>query len=191
MIDKQSVTSLTRFDQKWLLWNLFLTQVVIGSVAIGLLWVQGRLHWHLFGWGDVSAWSLGIGVGLCIVAVDWILSRYLLPSWVDDGGINRALFHNLPVPVIAIIALGVAVAEELLFRGALQHWLGVVGTSFLFTIIHFRYWRHWALILTVFAISLVLGGMVKWSGSLAPAIAAHFTIDFILGVWIGKGVRHH
>ncbi|PTM58649.1 CPBP family intramembrane glutamic endopeptidase [Desmospora activa] len=180
-------SSQPRFSQKWLLWNLFLTQVMIGTVAVGLLWMQGRLHWQLFGWGDVSAWLLGVGVGLCIVVVDWALSRFVLPSWVDDGGINQALFHNLPIPVIAVIAFGVAVAEELLFRGALQHWLGVVGTSILFTMIHFRYWRYWGLIIMLFVISSVLGWMVEWSGSLAPAIAAHFTIDFIFGVLIRKG----
>ncbi|MDR6224535.1 CPBP family intramembrane glutamic endopeptidase [Desmospora profundinema] len=173
--------------QKWLLWNLFLTQFLIGSLAVVLLWWQERLSGDLFGWSDVRAWLWGIGVGLCVVAVDWILTRWVPTSWVDDGGINEALFRNLSMPMIALIALMVAVAEELLFRGALQYWLGVVGTSLLFVLIHFRYWKRWLLLVLLFGVSLILGWMVEWTGSLASAIAAHFTIDFVMGILIRKG----
>jgi membrane protease YdiL (CAAX protease family) len=176
-------------DQRWLLWNLFLTQWLFGLLAAVLLWWQGRLNGELLGWSDGSGWLLGVVAGLCVVALDWVLTRSVPHTWFDDGGINEALFHNLPLPMIAVIALVVAVAEEMLFRGVLQHWLGVVGTSVLFVLVHVRYWRKWVLMLLVFGISLLLGWMVEWSGSLAPAIAAHFTIDFVMGVLIAKGLH--
>jgi membrane protease YdiL (CAAX protease family) len=39
----------------------------------------------------------------------------------------------------------------------------------------------------LFAVSVALGWLVEWSGTLTPAIAAHFIIDFVMGTLIRLG----
>lgn len=86
------------------------------------------------------------------------------------------------------MTLFIASAEELLFRGAIQPYLGVVGTSLLFTLIHFRYLKQWAMVASVFLVSLVLGSLVLVTHSIAASTVAHFTVDFTLGVCIRYGL---
>ncbi|MCS1350954.1 CPBP family intramembrane glutamic endopeptidase [Mechercharimyces sp. CAU 1602] len=181
-------------EQLWemrpqLLLSVWFTQGIILLTAIIFLIIQGRLEWKLiFDKDDLNWIIIGIGVGLLIVIVDVVMDRFLPARWLDDGGINEALFWGRSIPLIALIAFVVSIAEELLFRGVLQHWLGVVGASCLFVLIHVRYLRRWVLMLTIFCISLTFGWMVEWKGTLAPAIAAHFVVDFVLGVLLSKGI---
>ncbi|OYD09746.1 CPBP family intramembrane glutamic endopeptidase [Paludifilum halophilum] len=175
------------WDQRLLLWNLYLTQGILLVLGFGLLWMQGRLQIDLFGFGPWHGWWLGVGVGLAVVGVEWLLSRVVPAEWLDDGGINRLLFNRLSLPHIFGISALAAVAEEVLFRGALQHGLGVVGATLLFAAIHFRYWKKWMLMTMLVAVSLLLGGMVEVTGVLAPAISCHFTVDFVMGMMIRKG----
>lgn len=167
-----------------LLWNVYLTQCLMLGLGLGLLWFQDRLSYKLFGFGEWKWWLWGVGVGLLVVSAEWILSHRLPEKWMDDGGINRLLFQNLSIPHIAWISALVAVSEEILFRGVLQHWFGLVGTALLFTLIHFRYLKQWLLVTLLFLISLLLGWLVEWSNLLTPAIATHFVLDFVWGVLI-------
>ncbi len=175
------------WDGRLLLLNLCLTQVLVVLLAVGLLLVQGRLGVGLWTPAGVEMWVLGLFIGLTVVGLDGLVYRFLPRSWTDDGGLNRMLFEHMPVGWIAIVALSAALAEELLFRGAIQYWLGIVGSSLLFTLIHFRYLKKWLLVLMVFGISLVFGWMTDFSGSLVPAMCAHFVIDFLMGLLIRYG----
>jgi uncharacterized protein len=165
-------------------WNLYLTQLLVFVVALALLQLQGRLTaglWIPAGW---KIWGAGVASGLAVVAFDRILQRLVSEKRLDDGGFNRLLFQNLSYVEIAGITAWVALGEEMLFRGALQHWLGIIGTSLLFTLLHFRYLKQWILVGAVFGISCLFGGLTEWTGSLIPAVVAHFTVDFILGLSI-------
>lgn len=165
-------------------WNLYLTQLLVLLVAVTLLRLQGRLTaglWLPAGW---KMWAVGVASGLAVVAFDRILQRVVSEERLDDGGLNRLLFQNLSCVEILWVTAWVALAEEMLFRGALQHWLGIIGSSLLFTLIHFRYLKQWILLLSVFGISCLFGGLTEWTGSLIPAVVAHFTVDVILGLSI-------
>lgn len=171
-------------ESRLLLWNLILTQLLITVLAVLLLWFQDRLTWELWlpaGW---EMWGLGIAAGLSVVGLDRFLYQRVSKDQLDDGGLNRLLFQNLSFAGIAGIAAWVAVAEELLFRGAIQHWFGVIGTSLLFTLIHFRYLKKWILVTMLFGVGCLFGGLTEWTGSLIPAVVAHFTVDLVLGLWI-------
>lgn len=168
----------------WLLLNIYLTQALLLMIALGLLWFQGRLTWDLFSWGNREPWVAGLMVGLGFVGLNVALTWFLPHKWLDEGGINEALFYNRSVFHIGVIALLVSLAEELLFRGAIQYWLGVLGTSLLFTLIHFRYLRRWLMVTLLFLVSLGLGFITDYYQSLLPAVIAHFTVDFILGIFI-------
>jgi membrane protease YdiL (CAAX protease family) len=170
-------------DSRRLLFHLYASQAILMLTSFLLFrWVDG---WHrLFYWKDPVLWWSGLGFGLLVVALDIALTRMAPAHWWDDGGINRLLFQGRSLAQIIWIACLVAVAEELLFRGALQSLIGLWGSSLLFTLVHFRYWKRIPLMLLVLAVSLGLGVSVEWSGSLVPAIVAHFIIDCVTGIRI-------
>lgn len=170
-----------------LLLNLYASQFLVLSLAVILLLFQGRLSMDLFVWWEGRFWASGALLGMIVVGIEILLALVLPAEWLDDGGINLRLFRRRSVLHIAWIALLVSVAEEMLFRGAVQHWLGIWGTSLLFTLIHFRYLRQWAMASLLFAVSAALGWVVEWSGTLTPAIVAHFIIDFVMGTLIRLG----
>ena len=81
--------------------------------------------------------------------------------------------------VLVAMALTAAVAEELLFRGALQTLLiraglapvlAILGSAALFAVLHLQIYFLPAL----FAMGLVLGILFYWSGNLWYAMIAHF-----------------
>ncbi|AQS56643.1 MAG: CPBP family intramembrane metalloprotease [Novibacillus thermophilus] len=177
-----------QLSHRVLVWNLYVTQLIVLGVACALLWWQGRLTVQLW---NVESWTVllvGAGTGLLIVCADLLLSRRFPLHMTDKSGINEKLFRHQPVWHILIMTLFIASAEELLFRGAIQPYLGVVGTSLLFTLIHFRYLKQWAMVASVFLVSLVLGSLVLVTHSIAASTVAHFTVDFTLGVCIRYGL---
>ncbi len=92
----------------------------------------------------------------------------------------RALLGDVSSREIVILAVASAVGEEVLFRGALQPWLGLGPQAGLFALLHvgpsrrFLPWTVWALVM-----GLALGAMVEVTGDLGGAIVAHFTINFL------------
>lgn len=171
-------------DRRWLLWNLILTQLLLTVLAVCLLWVQGRFTVKLWMPAGPEVWGIGLLIGLLVISLEWGLYQLVPPDWMDDGGLNRFLFQRLSIWEIFALAVWVAVAEEILFRGALQYWLGITGTSLLFTFVHFRYLKRWLLMVMLFAVSLLLGWVTEQTGSLVSAICAHFVLNFIGGLLI-------
>ncbi|RUS48142.1 CPBP family intramembrane glutamic endopeptidase [Cohnella sp. AR92] len=174
-----------QLDDRLLLINLYLTQLI--TFIIGLLWVifQGRNVINLFRL-DISADFLYWGAGLAalIVLVDLSISRWVPEEAMDDGGVNEKMFRNRPLWHIALICLVVSICEELLFRGAIQHSIGAYWTSILFAAIHVRYLRHWIPTGMVFGISYSLGWIQDHTGTIWAPIVAHFIFDLIMGLII-------
>ncbi|MBA4495634.1 CPBP family intramembrane glutamic endopeptidase [Paenactinomyces guangxiensis] len=169
--------------EKQVLVSFYLTQLGLLVIALPLLWWQGNLNWGYFGLGNIHMWIWGGITGLAIVAADLLLARIVPERWFDDGGINRLLFKHRSFIHIFFISLIAALVEEMFFRGVVQHWLGIWWASLLFVLVHTRYLRQWLLVLMVGVISLVFGWLVQWSGTLAPAIVAHWLVDFLLGLY--------
>lgn len=177
-----------QISDKMLLINLYLTQAVSMLLALIILFFQNRSIkelFHVTSWGEVWAW--GALFAALVVFLDIAVSHFVPEHMTDDGGINERLFAQRPIWHIFIMSLIIAIAEELLFRGAIQHAFGPYWTSILFTAIHIRYLRHWLMTGMVFTISYGLGWIYLHTGMLSSAIAAHFLIDFILGCLIRMG----
>ncbi|PZD93495.1 CPBP family intramembrane metalloprotease [Paenibacillus sambharensis] len=177
--------SVDELDDRMLLMNLYLTQVL--TLIIGLAWIffQGRNPFSLLAVPEGSAFLYwGFGLAAAVVAVDLILSRWIPEEAADDGGVNERLFRRRPVWHILVISFIVAVCEEMLFRGALQHAFGPYWTSILFAAIHVRYLRHWIPTGLVFSISYALGWIYIQTDTLWAPIAAHFAIDMVMGLII-------
>jgi membrane protease YdiL (CAAX protease family) len=71
-----------------------------------------------------------------------------------------------------------AIGEELLFRGLLEPWLGLVPQALLFGIVHQIPGRsRWVWVTWATVIGLALGAMFELTGSLAGPLAAHALIN--------------
>ena len=90
------------------------------------------------------------------------------------------LFANL-----VFIALFAGIGEELFFRGVLQRlfikmfknpWAGIIVAAFLFSAIHLQFYGF----IPRFLLGILLGVIYWYSGSLWPAIFAHFTYNAFL-----------
>lgn len=169
-------------DDRMLLVNLYLTQAVTFILGISIVFFQSRHLFSLFRFPErISAWGWAAAFAVGVLIFDWLIARWVPEEVTDDGGINKKLFGQRPLWHIAVLSFVVAVCEELLFRGAIQHAFGPYWTSILFAAIHIRYLRHWLMTGMVFAISYGLGSLYSWTGSLWAPIAAHFIIDFVMG----------
>ena len=110
----------------------------------------------------------------------------MVKALLEDSSLS-ALLSN-----VIVIALVPAVAEELFFRGFLLHTLKrmmglhltVWVTAFIFSFLHFQFFGFFPRMF----LGAILGYLVIWSGSLLPAILAHFMNNFlsVLGVWVNS-----
>lgn len=140
--------------------------------------------WLEFLFIDWNILYLGVIPSLFIVLINILLSIFLPKDLLDDGGINEKLFRDRKVSEIFFIAMFVALAEELLFRGAIQTQLGFIVTSIIFALVHIRYLRKPFLFFPVLIISFYLGYIFEITQNLLITIVAHFIIDFLLGLFI-------
>lgn len=162
------------------------TLIVFGGVGAWLIIsVQDRsLTSVLFGatpiWKQVL---IGIASGLVIGAGAWasITRSFLAPVRVKYATLIGPLMPLMAAQVLVSICAGVG--EELFFRGALQHWLGIPWTAVVFVALH-GYLDPRDVRISLYGIYLtgamiVLGWLAQEMGLLAPIIA-HTLIDIVL-----------
>ena len=96
-----------------------------------------------------------------------------------EEGFIRAL-GPISWPLAAVLAITSGVAEELLFRAAVQSSLGLIHASLLFAMVHIPHDRDmWIWPLLTFMVGLGFGVVVLATGHLAGAIAAHALVNFV------------
>ncbi len=178
------MTSDRLYSSRQVLLSFYITQFLILLMGVPALWWQGELQKSNFSFDSGSMWSLGLGAGVLILLIEAVLIKWSPKSWMDDGGINALLFKNRSLIHIMVISFLAATAEEILFRGVLQEWLGIWLTSILFVLMHTRYLRKWLLMAVVFLISTGLGFLAEFCQDLAPVIIAHGLVDFIFGCYL-------
>jgi hypothetical protein len=179
---------LERMDNRTLYLNLVLTQAILLVVGLVLyyLFLDDRMpltqlfHTERF-FGAVSS---GVGLAVLVLTIDLVLMRWAPKDYFDDGGVNKRLFQGLTYWQIFLLALGVAVIEEWLFRAVLQNIIGWFWASLVFALIHVRYWSKWMYALLIVLISFGFGLMYEWMDSIWSVVIAHFLIDFCLGLII-------
>jgi uncharacterized protein len=95
--------------------------------------------------------------------------------------LGRATFSDLLLNVVFIAAFA-GIGEELFFRGIVQRlfiratknpWAGIIIAAFLFSFFHFQFFGF----IPRFLLGILLGAIYWYSGSLWPAILAHFFYD--------------
>lgn len=156
-----------------------------GFAGIALLW--GALAGRPVFWREtpptlesVLTWgAAGVLFGLAIALLTYLtLDRV---AWMRRlGGVLGEALGPLRWWDAVLLAALSGVAEEMLFRGAMQPTLGLVPTSVLFALVHWPATR--ALIpwtLSAGALGLAFGWAAEASGHLAGPIAAHFVVNVI------------
>lgn len=175
-----------QLSKRELLLNLYLSQFIFITIAIVLsifLFDDLVEFLTLFKWDLGQIIIFGVLPGLIIVLIDLILIKHLPEKHYDDGGINQKIFTSLSIPQIFILSLVVSFSEELLFRGVIQTSFGFIIASVLFALVHFRYLNKVVLLISVLLLSFIIGYLYLQTNNLLVPIAAHFTIDFLLGIY--------
>ena len=126
---------------------------------------------------------IGTGIGLGLGLLAWLLINH---SYLKT---TREFFADIIGPwqlnwgEIVWVSFCAGVGEEILFRGAIQPFLGIGWTSLLFVFIH-GYLNPFNAPLTVYGIFMVLAiallGIITVHYGLLSAIVAHIVIDIIL-----------
>lgn len=141
------------------------------------------------------AWSLGLTLaGLTLLWAVLLIRRSLGVSetWLLRELLPRARKERL---LFALLSLAAGVGEEAAFRGyALQAlaphvgglWGSAAFTSLVFGILH-AYQGPLGMART-FLLGFLLATSVVLSGSLWPAILAHFALDLVAGLIIGESL---
>jgi membrane protease YdiL (CAAX protease family) len=150
-----------------------------------------------------------LGITVLLVAlpfVDWtgMINHHLIPEtttigkWMkasEEAAANQIGFMLKRNKVqdlllnLVLVAVFAGVGEELFFRGVLQRlfikffknpWAGILVTAFIFSAIHLQFYGF----IPRFILGILLGLLYWYSGSLWPAIIAHFVYDAFAVVMI-------
>lgn len=157
--------------------------------AIGILMIVNLLERDFVGvlYGDLvrPVTQVGIGAGFGWISA-WLGWRLVSTNLLAD---SRRFFTNLIRPLklsmmeIVFISLCAGVGEEILFRGAIQPYLGVWVTAVIFVAIHgYLNPGNWRLAIFGVFMTVVIAGigyMARHLG-LISAIIAHTAIDIYL-----------
>lgn len=143
-----------------------------------------------------SAWytQIGIGVvyGTATTLAAWLLIRTTMMTQVREFYATMIAPLELTNFDIIFISFCAGVGEELLFRGAIQPWLGVWITAIAFVAIHGylspKNWRLsiYGMLMTIFMAGI--GYMAIYLGLLSSMVA-HMVIDIILLYLLCKQAR--
>jgi membrane protease YdiL (CAAX protease family) len=137
----------------------------------------------------LNQFGYGILAGLIIAVIAQLLIASPLLNKVNVQYANMLGRFNLSFSEIAIVSICAGVGEEMLFRGALQPFFGIIITSFLFVAIH-GYINPFNWKLTIYGLYMtacicLIGYLADTQGLLA-AIAAHTVIDIYLLYFLQK-----
>ncbi|MCA9624869.1 MAG: CPBP family intramembrane metalloprotease [Myxococcales bacterium] len=182
------MTGRPRFSVASMAGRIAVGYALVASLAValaialreGVPWVAPQ-PWMVFDPVTAVGLSAGLGMGLALVVV--VGTRVLVQhtAWAKRLHLDlRPIAHGLTLWQIVVIAFFSSLGEELLFRGLLQPWIGVLPTSVVFGICHqvpgpTRWvWVSWATI-----VGLAFGAIFAFTGSLVGALLAHAVINAV------------
>lgn len=135
------------------------------------------------GLGDVLDVAADVGVG-AVAGLGVIgLSRELTRRTRWGDALASALAGAIGRPSVGqciVLALASGVAEEALFRGALQPQVGLFAASLIFGLAHFAPRRDlWPWMPFAAATGLMMGILFEWTGNLIAPVIAHVLINAV------------
>lgn len=179
-------------------WNVVVSQALVAGVVVTGAWIAG-VPWEAFGWrgfetgvvdtaGRVGLGALlGAGIAIGNFGLERVFSRETLR---DARELRRRLAPRTLrgwLTLLLVVIPTIAVAEELLFRGALvgalavgfdlSPWLLLGISSVAFGAAHTAQGVVGVAVAALFG--LVLGGAFVLTGDLLVVIVAHATVDAV------------
>jgi membrane protease YdiL (CAAX protease family) len=135
--------------------------------------------------GKVNVWiQVGAGVagGFLLSGITWLMGKWKYLNDVNFDFTLRLGIFNFSLQEILFLSFCAGVGEEIVFRGMIQPWLGILTTSFMFIALHgYMSYSSWPKVifgLILFAVGTILGILGEYLGLLA-AIVAHIIYDVI------------
>lgn len=121
---------------------------------------------------------LGSVIGTIVVQLSRLLSK--LTRWANklnqEFSVYFRDFSSLYLSGLAVVS---ALAEEVIFRGWLQDYLGLLWTSLIFGFLHIPPQKsHWPWTLSALIMGFVFGALYEWRASVTAPFIAHFTINY-------------
>lgn len=145
------------------------------DIAIIELFAHGW-SWYLQIFG-----GLGYGLGAGLLAALIIKAKFMKP--VADKYSSMMDELELNYFDVIFISFCAGYGEEILFRGAIQHYIGIWPAAIIFVAIHgYLRIKDWRISVYGLFMVLVIGGlgyMYQYMGMIS-VIAAHFMIDVVL-----------
>jgi membrane protease YdiL (CAAX protease family) len=167
-----------------------LSLVVYGALALaaliwGLLRGSPDLYHHPEPWLGLVfpvstgvAGAAGLAVAIAVIALTRVLVRRA--HWARALHVEfRELLGPLSHAEVAVFALTSGIAEEMLFRGALQPAVGLFWAGLVFGLVHvgprrtFLPWTAWAVVM-----GWVFGALYAATGELLAPVVAHIAINY-------------
>lgn len=160
--------------------------ILMGVVAlvISVMWTDGLPFYHPDPWlslpshtSNVYSALIGLSLGGLIV----VLTRPLVAHarWAQSLHRElRPLAKGISVTGIVVLAALSSLGEELMFRGLLQPWLGLILQAVLFGLVHQLPGRsRWVWVAWATLMGLLMGVVFELTGSLAGPVLAHAVIN--------------
>ncbi len=160
---------------------LFLPSLALG--VLGGVWLLLRPWPYAARIGLGEQILAGMFTALLLLGAAWLLER-TLPSFRYASRLLESALRSVALPAwtALLLAAATAGAEELFFRGALMPLLGLVAQALLFGLFHPVPRRAWAYPAFAAVAGLTFGALTLTTGSLVPAVVAHFGIN-LQGLW--------
>ncbi|MCX6117217.1 MAG: CPBP family intramembrane metalloprotease [Proteobacteria bacterium] len=177
--EKSKVKSPSPFD---LVKSSILIYSAMAFVGFEIMWwfhKSTSQQFAIFGHDWIRDIRLTI-VGICFLIFGNLCLEEFFPSYRGLKITMSQLFKGLTRFQIFLVAAASSFGEEILFRGAIQPYLGLWLTSLLFALVHIDpdgktwIWTFWALIG-----GLIMGATAIATGSLWAPIMIHFGVNLI------------
>jgi uncharacterized protein len=133
-------------------------------------------------WQVVAALLVAQVMSLVGAGADF-LTNWLTPQTANQlNQVSNALYGSFGSDILpwVLLAVSAGVAEEVLFRGAIQPRLGLLLTSLLFTATHLQY--GFSIVLAVILLGGLSLGLLRKHANTTTAIICHVTYDLLAGL---------
>lgn len=169
-------------------WGIAIVYAVLSLVAaaLALLWRWRSPFVHPAPWLALDpltshAYSAFVGLtfGALVVAVTPAMVSHL--PWARRLHADlRPIARAMSPGAVALVAPTSALVEELVFRGLLQPWLGLLPQALIFGLVHFVPGpSRWVWVIWAALAGLAFGAMFALTGSLLGPVIAHALINWL------------
>ncbi|HZN41395.1 MAG TPA: hypothetical protein VFD82_21485 [Planctomycetota bacterium] len=155
--------------------------MLMTALALGWLWLRDRIEvlpaQAIGQHGPWLAAGLGLAIGWCGAMVFAVLARRV-QKFRAYAALTRRVFNDVgEVAAIAFVLLG-AVAEELLFRLAVQDAIGVFGSVAVYVLLHMGIGGAWVIPVSLLH-GLALGLLVHQGFGLLSSTTANAIMNYL------------